>query len=215
MRGAPALRPAVRLIRDRRGVTLIEFAFVMPLLLFAILGLAELANMALQGQRVSQAALLIADNAGRLGNMGMAGPEKISEAQINDALMSADVQQPSLKLNDRARIILTSLERNKNDGQWLHWQRCRGKLAHVSSWGVENDGEHGKAVPGMGPANARIVADPEQPVMFVEIAYRRQALIFPALVGDKPIVEIAAMPIRVERDTSSVIPGDAVKSTCK
>lgn len=205
----------LRLFRERRAVTLIEFALVMPLLLFAILGLVELANMAVQGQRVSQAALIVADNAGRLGNMGLAGPEKISEAQINDALMSADVQQPSLKLNDRARIILTSLERNTNGGQWLHWQRCRGKLAHTSSWGKEMDGEHGKEVPGMGPANARIVADVDQPVMFVEIAYQRQALIFPYLVGRTPIVEIAAMPIRVERDTSSVIVGDAAKSTCK
>lgn len=201
--------------RDRRGVTVIEFALIVPLLLFAILGLLELANVALQRQRVSQAALLIADNAGRLGNMGMMGPEKITEAQINDALISAEVQQPQLELAARGRIILTSLEYNKDGGQWLHWQRCRGALVHASSWGEERDGEHGRSVAGMGPSSARITAEPDQPVMFVEIAYRMQPLIFPALVDDDPIVEIAAMPIRVERDTSSVIAGDATKSSCR
>ncbi|WP_298815078.1 TadE/TadG family type IV pilus assembly protein [uncultured Sphingomonas sp.] len=209
-------RAALRAIgRDRRGVTIIEFALIVPLLLFAILGLLELANVALQRQRVSQAALLIADNAGRLGNMGMMGPEKITEAQINDALISAEVQQPQLELAARGRVILTSLEYNKDGGQWLHWQRCRGALVHASSWGEERDGEHGRSVAGMGPSSARITADPDQPVMFVEIAYRLQPLIFPALVDDDPIVEIAAMPLRVERDTSSVIAGDATKSNCR
>jgi len=203
-----------KFLREQRGVTIIEFALILPLLLFAILGLLELANVALQRQRVSQAALLIADNAGRLGNMGMMGPEKVSEQQINDALVSANVQLPALNLDKLGRIILTSLEMNKNKGQWLHWQRCRGALRHVSTWGVENDGEHGKSVSGMGPSTSRITADADQPVMFVEIAYQMQPLVFPALVSKEPIVELAAMPIRVERDTSSVIAGDAVKSVC-
>lgn len=86
----------------------------------------------------------------------------------------------------------------------------------VAIWrGEERDGEHGRSVAGMGPSSARITADPDQPVMFVEIAYRLQPLIFPALVDDDPIVEIAAMPLRVERDTSSVIAGDATKSNCR
>lgn len=205
----------VPVVRDCRAVTVVEFALVLPLLIFAILGLLELANTALQRQRISQAALLIADNAGRLGNMGMMGPEKITEAQINDALISAEVQQPQLGLAARGRIILTSLEYNKDGGQWLHWQRCRGALIHASSWGSEKDGEHGKSVDGMGPKGARITADPDQPVMFVEIAYKMEPLVFPALVSDEPIVETAAMPIRVDRDTSEVVEGKTTRSGCK
>lgn len=203
-----------RVTQEQRGVAMIEFALIVPLLLLAILGLLELANIALQRQRVSQAALLIADNAGRIGNMGMTGPERVTEDEINDALISADIQQPELNLPDRARVILTSLEANKEGGQWLHWQRCRGALVHKSSWGEENDGEHGKSVTGMGPSGGRITADAEQPVMFVEIAYQVQPLIL-ATYANKTIVETAAMPIRVERDTSSVVAGDAIKSRCK
>lgn len=207
-------RSVNRFILAREGVTVIEFALAFPLLLLAILGLLELANVALQRQRVSQAALLIADNAGRLGNMGLTGPEKVTERQINDTLLSASVQQPELELNKRGRIILTSLELNQDGGQWLHWQRCYGSLAHRSSWGVENDGARGKAVAGMGPPDTRISAGVEQPVMFVEIAYQLRPLVFPALVDTVPVVETAAMPIRVERDTSSVISGNDTRSKC-
>ncbi|MEN2749973.1 TadE/TadG family type IV pilus assembly protein [Sphingomonas sp. T9W2] len=200
--------------RARHGVTVIEFALAFPLMIFAILGLLELANIALQRQRLSQAALLIADNAGRLGNMGMSGPEKVTERQINDALLSASVQQSELDLKKRGRVILTSVELNQDGGQWLHWQRCYGSLPHRSSWGIENDGERGKAVLGMGPADNQIAAGVDQPVMFVEIAYKLQPLIFSGLEYASPVIETAAMPIRVERDTTSVVSGSDTQSKC-
>src|SRR3546814_13154337 len=41
------------------------------------------------------------------------------------------------------RIILSSLERNDDGGQWIHWQRCYGDLDVESSYGEAGDGEEG------------------------------------------------------------------------
>src|SRR3546814_18191316 len=49
------------------------------------------------------------------------------------------------------RIILSSLERNADGGQQIHWQRCYGDLDVASSYGEAGDGEEGTDFPGLGP----------------------------------------------------------------
>ena len=200
---------------DRRGVAMIELAFVLPLLVFTIMGLAELCNYGLQMQRLSQIALQVADNAGRLDASDFRGPQKLTEAQINDVLLGGTTAANNLDFARDGRIILSSLELNGSKGQWLHWQRCRGGLAFQSSYGREGDGSSGTSFNGMGRTGAKIVAEPDHPVMFVEVAYKWQPITPIRLMEPFVITEIASMPVRAERDVSGIQNGTAVPvSSC-
>jgi len=201
---------AQALRRDRSGVALVELALALPLFLLMIMGLAELCHYALMKQRLSQIALQVADNAGRLGSVELAGPQRLTEAQVNDVLLGGTVAGEGLDFAHRGRIILSSLEQNTDKGQWIHWQRCRGGLDHRSSYGVENAGAEGTSFPGMGPSDSRILADADRPAMFVEVAYRHEPLTFLNLLSSPMIVEIAAMPARVERDLTRLDNGTDV-----
>jgi len=197
------------------GVALTELAIIFPIFLFMILGLLELSNYAIQRQRLSQAALQIADNAGRLGESGFGGSKRISEKQITDTLLGGITQADKLDLKRNGRIILSSLETNADGGQWLHWQRCYGELIAVSSYGREGDGKAGTAFVGMGPVNSRIFAGVAQPVMFVELAYKLKPIAIPYLIPKQAIIETASMPVRAERNLTSVSSDtDGKPSTC-
>lgn len=185
---------------DTRGVAVIEMAFTAPLLVLLILGMVEYARYAIVRQALSQAAFQIADNAARLGETGLTGAMPISEKQINDVLLGGRIQGGPIDLQQRGRIILTSLERNATQGQWLHWQRCAGALPHRSSWGVEGDGATGQAVDGMGPPNGRIQARDGIPVQFVEIAYAYRPMVLAVPFMSANIIESAAVPVRLNRD---------------
>lgn len=195
---------AKSLLGDRSGVAVMELALALPLFLLVVLGLAELCDYALQKQRLSQIALQVADNAGRLGSVDLSGPQRLTEAQVNDVLLGGTLMSSSLDFSRRGRIILSSVEQNAKKGQWIHWQRCRGGLDYVSSYGLQGVGADDTSFAGMGPADARIQAEPNHPVMFVEVAYQRQPLTFLHVISSPVTVEIAAMPARVERDLTKL-----------
>src|SRR3546814_19008908 len=74
------------------------------------------------------------------------------------------------------RIILSSLERNADGGQQIHWQRCSGDLDVASSYGEAGDGEEGTGFPGMGPDGADVTAAAGKEVMVGEVYYDSQLL---------------------------------------
>lgn len=190
---------------DRSGIALVEFAFALPL--FMGLGLygAELANYATIKMNVSQTALTVADNASRIGENGVLQNIRIYESDINDLFVGADYSNTKLDLAHNGRIILSSLTRNGDDGQWIQWQRCIGDLDHASSYGDTNDGETGTNFPGMGPSDNPITAASDTAVMFVEVAYRYQPLFTNVWIpGPEIITAIGAFNVRDDRDLSQI-----------
>src|SRR3546814_6547403 len=81
---------------------------------------------------------------------------------------SVETQAGNLDFRTHGRIILSSLERNDDGGQWIHWQRCYGDLDVESSYGEAGDGEEGTDFPGMGFEGAEVTAAAGTAVMFVE-----------------------------------------------
>ena len=196
------------------GIALTEFAIILPVFLFVILGLIELLNYATQRQRLSQVALQVADNAGRLGDSAFGASKRLTEKQITDTLLGGTIQADKLDLQTSGRIILSSLETNTDGGQWLHWQRCYGDLKFASSYGKEGDGRTGKAFDGMGPTDSKIVAEVSRPVMFVEIAYKLKPIALPFIIPVQ-ITETASMPVRGKRNLSYINPNsDGTSSSC-
>lgn len=202
-------RRCTPLARDRSGVAMIEFAFMAPIIL--LLGVAglEMSNLAVMNLRVSQAAMQIADNASRLGDRSALSSQRIYESDINDIFRGIEIQSGAqTDLYEHGRVILSSLERNSDDGQWIHWQRCMGKKVVDSSYGAEGTGETGTDFAGMGTAGSEIKASSGQAVMFVEIIYEYQPLVGGELVSDfvgsKLIRTTSAFNVRGSRDLSGI-----------
>ena len=125
---------------DRSGVALTEFALSLPLLLVAGLGGVETANLAVTTLRVNQVAMQIADNASRIGDTSSLEDRRIYESDINDLLLGSNIQAgQSIDLYNHGRTIVSSLEvaPGTDDQQYIHWQRCKGTKAHMSSYGVQ------------------------------------------------------------------------------
>jgi Flp pilus assembly protein TadG len=170
------LRPLRQLKDDNSGVALIEFAFSLPILLALIFGGLETANYALAHMRVSQLAMTVADNAGRVDTT-------IDESNINEIFAGADLVGETLGFEENGRIVLSSLEDNGETGsaagQTINWQRCWGDLTSVTpAYGVQGTGsDNDDLVDGMGPTGNKIISAPGTAVMFVEVTYNYQPLV--------------------------------------
>jgi Flp pilus assembly protein TadG len=191
----------VELRDDRRGLALIEFAFSLPVLVVLSMAGLETANLALAHMRVSQIAMLVADNASRVRS-------SIDEADVNEIMTGAELSSDSLKLKANGRIFLSDLEPNgkasPNTGYYIRWQRCWGSGTFTSSYGVAGNGTNDASMQfGMGPGNTaatKVVPASGTAVMFVEVAYNYQPLVSNALFGAKVIRYSSAFNVRERTD---------------
>lgn len=202
-----------RLCHDNRAVAMTEFALAAPIMLTAGLGGLEAANLAVTHMKVSQAAMQIADNASRIGDETALLNRPISETDIIDLLMGADLQMGGgLDLYQFGRVIVSSLETDPDDPsgeqQWIHWQRCKGELRVNSSYGDEGDGKGDPSFVGMGPAGEEVLAMPGDAVMFVEVVYEYQPIVTDAWVGDRMIRTFSSFTVRDSRDLSQIYQED-------
>jgi hypothetical protein len=202
-----------RLIKNRSGVAMTEFALGAPFLLTAGLWGTETANYALVNMKVGQLAVHIADNASRVGDTSTLQNRKIYESDINDVIIGAQIQGgPSMRLYDNGRVIISSLQVGEvgaaNEGeQYIQWQRCRGIKAAGSSYGDEGD----VLASGMGPSGNEVIAQEGDAVIFVEIDYTYQPLISASFLGSRDIRSIASFTVRDDRDLSQIYQRDTSK----
>jgi len=211
-----------RLAWDRSGLAAVEFALAAPVLLGMFLAGAELTNYAVTKLRVSQAALHVADNGSRIGTNSLLTAPQVSETQINDLFVGANLQAGNIDLAQHGRIIISSLEPmadpNTDNRFKIHWQRCFGAKSFTSSYGAQGDTD----LTGMGPPDRRATAPEGGGVIFVEIAYDYQPLFSMGLAPSRVIHEIAAMTVRDDRDYNGPAPSHpgiynnegATPSTC-
>lgn len=204
---------ALRLVRNARAVVMIEMAFAIPLLALIGFGGLELANLTLVTTRVSQMGLSVADNAARIASGSNLPLPQVREGDINEVFAGADRQGRGMNILNNGLIILSSLERNSDGGQWIHWQRCYGKLPGSSAYGPEGKGITGTGFAGMGPTGKEVKAAGGTAIMFVEISYRYQPLLYGKWLGPRTIRSTAAFNIRETRDLTKVYPV-GTKSSC-
>ena len=197
--------------RDRSGVALTEFALSLPLLLVAGLGGVETANLAVTTLRVTQVAMQIADNASRIGDTSSLEDRRIYESDINDLLLGSNIQAgQSINLYNHGRAIVSSLEvvPGTDDRQYIHWQRCKGTKAHMSSYGVQGDGVS-TTLAGMGPPGEEVMAQRGEAVIFVEVSYDYQPLV-PGFFNDSRVISsTSAFTVRDSRDLTRIYQRDA------
>ena len=219
-----ALSRLRRLRADNRGNALIEFAFIMPVVL-AMGGYGiELSYFTLANLRVSQYAVNLADNASRVGFSVAGGVTQLREADINDVLQGTRKESETLKLTEKGRVTISSLEsvRQSYDAagaprvQRIHWQRCIGVMAGTgwdSTYGTApaNAGktntaaDAGTVMPnGMGPTDRRVRAMNDSGVMFVEINFRYRPLFGNLFFSPQRIHYAQSFVVRDNRDFSRI-----------
>jgi hypothetical protein len=215
MRPSLPLRFARALFRDTRGMSIIEFALALPLLVMGVFGGLEIANLVVTHMRLNQIAISLADNASRLKQQTVSGAPKIREYDVNESFKAAQQQGADLDLVKNGRLILSSLETNASDGQWIHWQRCQGtKTAYASDYGTEGTGQTGTSFEGMGPTGNKVTAEPDSAVMVAEVVYEYQPLIADKLFDKFTIRKYSAMYVRDDRDLAAGVAATGVKSSC-
>lgn len=189
-----------QLKRDASGVAFVEFAFTAPIFLSLGLMGTETAYYVVTHMQISQIAMQVADNASRVGEADVLVERRVFEDDITEVFIGAEKLGAEIDVFENGRIILSSLQQNDDDGQWIAWQRCRGKKQHASSYGVQGDGEEGLDFEGMGANAAKITAASGTAVMFVEISYTYDSLTPFDFLDGKEIEYTAAFNIRDSRN---------------
>ena len=226
------LAPLRRLAQDRTGVAMVELAFAAPLLLILGLGGIEAANYAVASLRVSQIAMTVADNAGRVRTA-------MDENDINDIMSGAKLIGSGIDFTANGRVILSDLEQRTTTAgsggvgtkttanpngyrQFIRWQRCAGDLEIQSGYGkplnaagtaVTNlddatNADHGavetaSTLDQMGSTTNPISAATGTAVMFVEVTYVYQPVTTFGLLDGEVIRMNQAFNVR-ERIENSV-----------
>ena len=189
---------------DQSGSVILEFAFTMPIFVLLSLTALEVVNLALAHMRASQIAMSVADNLSRAKTSVPLGLPRLREVDVNDTIMGAGAQGSALfNVLKNGRIVVSSLQRNASGRQTIAWQRCKGKLAVTSQYGVQgatqpNTGTAG--FQGMGRASDRVQAEPNSAIIFAEVTYDYQPLIGSWLVGTFRLRKEAAFYVRDDRD---------------
>lgn len=197
------------------GIALTEFAMAFPLLLLLATSGLELINYALTVKRVGELSVMVADNASRMGAQSAINNKPVSEAEINDVFIGADLQAGNLNLGQNGKIVLSSLERNSDGGQTIKWQRCFGGDSYHSAYGQAGTGATGTGFAGMGPTGSEITAAAGTAVMVVEVHYTYKRLMPLISLPVRDITELSAFNVRDSRDLSKVWNTENVTpSTC-
>ena len=229
------IRTAVRSLRDcTSGLALTEFAFSLPVLLTLGLFGLETANLAMAHLRVSQIAVLTADNASRVR-------DSIDEADIVELFTGAKMSGAGINFAQNGRIVLSDLEYN-GTRQWLRWQRCDGALNVAPSYGrpktaggtdivngteVYNSDRQTtssnpssptmSAIPstGMGPTGNQITAQNDgTAVMMVEVTYNYQPIIPNSFLSNIQIRYESGFQVRQRTNQSLLNANRITPRTC-
>jgi Flp pilus assembly protein TadG len=222
-RRARGPRRLLRALRDcQSGLALTEFAFALPILLTLGLTGMEIAWLSLAHLKVSNIAMMTADNASRVR-------DSIDETDVNELFTGATLAGTAMNFAAHGRVILYSIEPNAaNTRQWIRWQRCTGsKTDAVPSYGrpltaaganIVNGTEifasdrvtasgnpsspNSATATAVGPTGNQIGAQPGTAVMLAEVVYEYQPLISGRLLGSITIRRSAAFNVRQRTDQS-------------
>ena len=195
------------------GLAFIEFAMALPVLVtLGLVGL-ETANLAMAHLRVSNIAMLTADNAARVR-------DSIDEANVIELLTGAKMTGDSIEFRQNGRIILSSVEPNQagfngtSTGQWIRWQRCDGARNVSSNYGPQGTGQNNASLQAVGPPGNRITAGPGTAIMLVEVVYRYQPLVSESIFGNRIIRYESAFNVRQRTNQAIQNLGNATPKNC-
>lgn len=111
-------QPCLRRSRCDRGNVVVEFALALPVLLLMLLASAELGRFVLLNQKIDRVAVTMSDLVARA--------ETINESELNDIFNAAAQVAAPFDLNERGRVIISSVINEDGEGATIAWQRAGG-----------------------------------------------------------------------------------------
>jgi hypothetical protein len=195
------------------GLAFTEFALSLPILTTLGLFGLETANLAMANLRVSNIAMLTADNASRVR-------DSIDEANVIELLTGAKMTGNNIDFRNHGRIILSSVEPNTagtngaSTGQWIRWQRCDGAKVVSSSYGPQGTGQNNASLQYVGPASNPITASAGTAVMLVEVVYDYQPIVSNSIFGPRTIRYESAFNVRQRTNQALTNAGNVTPKNC-
>jgi hypothetical protein len=188
------LKFANQAFRNERGVAFMEFALAFPILLVTVAGGIEVTNLAIIHTKLNHIAETAADNAARVRT-------QIDESDVAEIFSGVGLVGQSIDFQNKGRVVLSSVQDNgltgANEGQWIRWQRCYGSYGAASRYGVEGAGRTNSSLAaGVGPAGRKIAASPGTAIMFAEITYQYDPMIFQGFITPRVIHYETAFNVR-------------------
>ncbi|MEH6526722.1 MAG: TadE/TadG family type IV pilus assembly protein [Sneathiella sp.] len=114
-------------IRNRRGVAMVEFAMLLPLLMLLAAGSFEVARYALIMQKLDRIVATLSDLVARSGN------ETMTETEISNIMDSAFFMAQPFDITGDAMMILTSVEGRTGQAPEILSQRISGSVTGAVS----------------------------------------------------------------------------------
>lgn len=211
--------------KNQAGVSVVEFALSLPMVVALGMFGIEVANMASTRMQISQIALAVADNASRLGQTDNSGgaPPMVDESDIAAVMFGALQQGSALDFESRGRVVLSSFERrdgatepwdedddvDADDDNFIHWQRCAGDLDRDSRYGDAGD----VLASGIGKEGLTVTSH-SQAVMFAEVFYEYQPIFAGMLLDGLTFRQEAALIVRDDRTLTGLTGTASPSSTC-
>lgn len=168
------LRSLRKLRSDASGVSIVEFALMLPILMMVGAGGLELINYVLANQKIERIASVTADNISR----NTLAP---SERSFVDTFEAIDEIAAPFDLTTDGRVILTGVIGVPENGEVVAkvvWQRCSGQLAGIGSTIGQEAADPSKWAEGESvtlPNDIQLLQN--QLVVVSEVAYRYSPLI--------------------------------------
>jgi hypothetical protein len=165
-----------RFVRHERGMAMVEFAMVLPLLLTLFYGAVEITRYVLIVQKAEKFSHTVADVS--------AQSQTVTTASLNQLLTaSSDLMRP-FSMNENGRVIITSLYREPGQANarvnWRH--QGGGSLTAISRLGAMG------AVPSMPVVFA---FDERENLIAAEVYYRFSPLISDQFFGTTTVYRVA------------------------
>jgi Flp pilus assembly protein TadG len=169
-----------RLRRDARGVSVVEFALILPLLITIGAGGLELINYALANQKLERIASITADNVAR----NTLAP---SERSFVDTFAGGEEIAAPFNFAANGKVIMTGVIGVSVSGAIVGkvvWQRCSGSLAGITS------------TVGAQPANVNLWADGPNATLpgNVTLLQNQLVVISEAAYRYEPLISLAQLP---------------------
>jgi Flp pilus assembly pilin Flp len=101
--------------RDVRGITAVEFALVLPVLVFLSVGTVEFGRMILLVQKVQNGTFVLADLAAR--------DEEINEEQLDNMFLAVNNILEPFEFGSTGTAVVTSVTVNDDGDPMINWQR--------------------------------------------------------------------------------------------
>jgi Flp pilus assembly protein TadG len=113
-----------RLLRNRRGTVLVEFAIAVPVLLLLLLGGIELGRFVLLNQKLNRTAMTVTDLVARV--------QTVDTTELDAIFAAANISMSPFEFGNRGAIVISSVKESSGLPQVI-WQRSGGGTLSVAS----------------------------------------------------------------------------------